>query len=532
MNFSIPAYLSEFSTLENGRTQARLKVLYVGETADGRIFDKEMADQIAESLADTPVVAYYSDVKKDFIGHNSTQYVFGHVPTNSEYEYVEDEEEEKTWLVTDVLLYTDRNDNIGTIASKIVGHPHSLELDPKTVDYEFIKEGGKTKIRFKKGKVFGLSVLGTNEKPAFTGSQFFFSQFGDLAEPELREKFELFFSYLEEEGRGEQMNITKEQFDSLLNAAKLSYTEQEELVHKKFNLEIGDSAYAYITRMYNDYAIFYIYDYDTGSTCYQKASFSIDENNEVSFSKVEEVFLVFITKEEKDALDNIAACSSKKDEECDQDDGDKEVEDEDKEPRDNDDDNPENDDDNEDFVEDTNNEGVSNAEDNANTADNETDYAALYQSTLAELETLRSEKVDFEEKQAVLTSEHNNKIEEYESKLAFAEESRKSTQEALNSVEAENVTLKEQLEKYIRQEKERMIADYTEIDTTTFSENIDTYSIEQLRSELAIAYTTQFKNKVTNPSSPLDFNHLANTVESKPLSYSELVEKYKNKRTK
>ena len=77
-----------------------------------------------------------------------------------------------------------------------------------------------------------------------------------------------------------------------------------------------------------------------------------------------------------------------------------------------------------------------------------------------------------------------------------------------------------------------MIAEYTEIDTTSFSENIDTYSIEQLRSELAIAYTTQFKNKVTNPSSPLDFNHLANTVESKPLSYSELVEKYKNKRTK
>ena len=168
------------------------------------------------------------------------------------FKYVEDEEEEKTWLVTDVLLYTDRNDNIGNIASKIVGHPHSLELDPKTVDYEFIKEGGKTKIRFKKGKVFGLSVLGTNEKPAFTGSQFFFSQFGDLAEPELREKFELFFNYLEEEGRGEQMNITKEQFDSLLNAAKLSYTEQEELVHKKFNLEIGDSAYAYITRMYSD----------------------------------------------------------------------------------------------------------------------------------------------------------------------------------------------------------------------------------------------------------------------------------------
>ena len=66
MNFSIPTYLSDFSVQDDGRTLSKLKVMYVGETADGRIFDEEFSKKVAASLPDCPVVAFYSDIKKDF----------------------------------------------------------------------------------------------------------------------------------------------------------------------------------------------------------------------------------------------------------------------------------------------------------------------------------------------------------------------------------------------------------------------------------------------------------------------------------
>ena len=85
MNFSIPAYLSNFSALDDKRTIAKLKVFYVGETGDGRVFDKEFSEKLVQSLPYTPVVAFYSDLKDDFIGHNTTQYIYGIVREDADF---------------------------------------------------------------------------------------------------------------------------------------------------------------------------------------------------------------------------------------------------------------------------------------------------------------------------------------------------------------------------------------------------------------------------------------------------------------
>ena len=64
MDFSIPAYLSDFSTQDDQRTIAKLKMFYVGETGDGRVFDKEFSDKLVKNgIAYLPVVAFYSDLK-------------------------------------------------------------------------------------------------------------------------------------------------------------------------------------------------------------------------------------------------------------------------------------------------------------------------------------------------------------------------------------------------------------------------------------------------------------------------------------
>lgn len=295
VSYKIPAYLSNFSTLDNGRTIAKLKVFYIGETADGRIFDKDFAEKLAETLPYCPVVAFYSDIKDDFVGHNSTQYVYGLVQPTAEYGYEKDDEG-KEWLVTEVMLYTDRGDNIGKVADKIVGHPHSLEMNPKTAKYSVFRENGKTKIKFTEGSLVGLSVLGMNQKPAFTGSEFFMAtSFSDM-----RAKFETFFSCLEENSRGEQME--KEQFETLANFARLSYTEKMSMAEKTIRTQLGDYYSAYIVDMDDTTCTAYVIDYEVYVSDYRRYDYVLTDA-EFTISNEQKVYAKYITKAEMDYLE-------------------------------------------------------------------------------------------------------------------------------------------------------------------------------------------------------------------------------------
>lgn len=175
--FSIPAFVEELTQdAANAKySRAKLKMYYVGETVDHRVFTKDFSDKLVSTIAYTPVVGFYSVADEDFVGHNNVQHIYGIVPADAEVSYVEDHAQGVTFAVTDVILYTGRPDEIGTVASKIVGKQHSLELDPKTVKYNINRDeaGNFKNIEFTEGELIGLSVLGDNDTPAFSGSEFF-----------------------------------------------------------------------------------------------------------------------------------------------------------------------------------------------------------------------------------------------------------------------------------------------------------------------------------------------------------------------
>jgi hypothetical protein len=174
INYSWPATLFDFSAECDGNySKAKLKVFYKGETADHRYFSDEFSEELIKSLPLTPVVSHYDEEKDDFVGHATEQDIYGVVDPRVNPSFVE--EDGKSWAVCDVVLYTDRPDKVGEIAKKIVGHSQSLELDPKTVKYTVNYDERKhfKNIEFTAGSFIGVSVLGNDQKPAFTGSEFF-----------------------------------------------------------------------------------------------------------------------------------------------------------------------------------------------------------------------------------------------------------------------------------------------------------------------------------------------------------------------
>ena len=290
INFSWPVVLSDFSNNEDKNyeifSRCKLKVFYKGETADHRYFSDEFADQLIRSLPYTPVVSRYDDESEDFEGHASRQEIFGIVDPCGKITFEDDEEDGKTWCVTDVILYTERPDQLGELAKKIPGHPHSLELDPKSTKYKINYDDKKhfKNIEFTAGDFVGVSVLGMNQKPAFTGSSFFNEN------SEFAKKMQLLKDYCErrlEENQhgGEKMNLSE--------FIKLTWGDISAKVVNAIEKEYQEEYYICPVDFYDDSVICHVYSFIDGSTTYLKFYYTIDENAVVTLGEVKEVHVVW-----------------------------------------------------------------------------------------------------------------------------------------------------------------------------------------------------------------------------------------------
>lgn len=281
---NLPAYLSDFVSEPNEKfSRAKLKVFYIGETADKRLFTEKFAKKVIKTLPYTPVVSSYDADEDDFVGHAAEQNIYGIVDPCGKITF--EEEDGQTWATCDVVLYTERPDSTGKIASKIVGKQHSLELDPKTVRYTVNYDSKKKlkNIEFLDGEFVGVSVLGDKQKPAFSGSHFFkASQRGDF-----EAKMDILRDYCENK-RGNDMDVT------ILNFVELSWSEQSKLVYKALEEKFGQYC-VYPIEWYNDKVITYIYSEETQESMLFRVDFSINEDgNQVELAEPVKVRVEYV----------------------------------------------------------------------------------------------------------------------------------------------------------------------------------------------------------------------------------------------
>jgi hypothetical protein len=256
---SLPAYFTSISPNSESPlyTRGKLKIFYVGETVDHRIFTEEFSKKLMRTLPYTPVVGYYNTDKDDFNGHANNQFIYGIVDPMNEPKFELDAKGTK-WAICDVIIYTERPDETGEVARRIEGHPESLEMNPKTVQYKINRDStGRFKsLEFTEGQFIGVSVLGKDENPAFPGAQFFNST-------KFKEEIETNCT-----NRGTKMNVTIPSF------VKQSWSETYKAVAEALEQKFVDGCY--LVDIYDEYCIAYIYDAATNDATLNRIPYTCE----------------------------------------------------------------------------------------------------------------------------------------------------------------------------------------------------------------------------------------------------------------
>lgn len=286
INFSWPAQLSDFAkdTVQENFSRGRLKVFYKGETADHRFFSDSFSEELIKSLPYTPVVSYYDEEKEDFVGHATEQQILGIVDPCVAPSFEEDEDG-KVWCICDCVFYTERPDRVGDLAKKIEGHKQSLELDPSSVQYKINYDEKKhfKNIEFTAGRFVGVSVLGNDQKPAFSGSAFF------ACDENFESKMKILREYCEKQNDqlegGNEMNLQE--------FMKLSWGEVSTKVEQAVAKEYQNDAYCYIVDMFEDSAIVRFYYYMENGSKLMKINYTCDDNGNVCLGDIVEVRVTY-----------------------------------------------------------------------------------------------------------------------------------------------------------------------------------------------------------------------------------------------
>ena len=281
--------MSDFAAANDDETpnevfsRGKLKVFYKGETADHRYFSDAFAEKLLKSLPYTPIVSYYDEEAKDFRGHSPEQAIYGIVDPCRQ-PHFEKDDDGKEWCVCDVVIYTERAGKIGEIAKQIVGHKQSLERTDAKYVINYDAHRHFKNIEFTDGKFVGVSVLGNDQEPAFTGSQFFTAE----AQETLEAKLKLLRDYC---SQAAQENLDQKektsnggfsmQITNYSEFRKLTWGETATKLDETLTKEYGDEAYTSIEDREDGFVYVKFYSYLDGSVSLYRIQYSLADDGSV-----------------------------------------------------------------------------------------------------------------------------------------------------------------------------------------------------------------------------------------------------------
>ena len=158
-----------------------IKILYTGLNQNKVYIEREVAEEMAKTLYNIPIVGEYLEKVDDFKDHggrieiedDSIEFVhttkpYGVVPANTNITWMSVTEEDGTvrdYLTCWGYLWTGRYPEVKRVIEQ--GNPQSLELDEDTLEGQWVKEGPQVYFKISKAVFSALAILGEKVPPAF-----------------------------------------------------------------------------------------------------------------------------------------------------------------------------------------------------------------------------------------------------------------------------------------------------------------------------------------------------------------------------
>lgn len=296
----LPITIYSITPYSDTISKARALIFYKGVNRNGGYIDDQFADILLSTAPYAPIKGIYRD--GDFTDHGeerSEGRIYGVVaaePNTSWETKIDDDGIERTYAAVDVLLYT----ALYKEAKEIVGKSLSMELYRKSISGKFVYVDGRRVFQYSKGAFLGLQALGDRVEPAFEGAAFYSlnTKLESAADglKEAIDKYSLVLDELQKEENNKSMS------DFIF---QLSFDEIQGKLMAALNPRVEDGhqiCTKFLVKTYDEYAVYFD---DEDQKCY-RATYTINED-EVVLGDAEEVFIVDVTKSEKDVLDALKA---------------------------------------------------------------------------------------------------------------------------------------------------------------------------------------------------------------------------------
>lgn len=302
-NFPITVYgkMEKFSdTISKGRC----RIFYKGGNRNGTYITDEFASKLMASAPYAPIKGIYDG--DDYTDHGKARTegrIYGVVPANPNFsweKHIDVDGIEREYACCDVLYYT----ALYKEAGEIDGKSQSMELYRNTLKGAWQYINGKKYYVFSEGGFLGLQALGDCVEPCFEGAGFY-SHAGEQTEESTEEGIIALLRQYEQrpdifQHHEQGGNIMPEINFKISDGQKFEYLWS--LLNPNYS-EAGDYAIeCVICDVYDEYAIVR----NLGENIFERVYYTKnDETDSLEITNRERCYIVDVTQEEKDALDNL-----------------------------------------------------------------------------------------------------------------------------------------------------------------------------------------------------------------------------------
>jgi hypothetical protein len=190
VSLKMPVQFVEVDAINPLISKMTVKIMYTGKNRNSSYFSKEVIEEMAKSLPNTPIVGEWDEYENDFLGHGQETRIddrgnvktvrktipIGVVPSDAKIwweTFLDNGKTEREYLCSEAYIWTGRYPEAKKMVERGKNN-QSMELDPVTIKGKWaqLDKKGPEYFIVQEAHFSALCVLGESVEPAFEGASF------------------------------------------------------------------------------------------------------------------------------------------------------------------------------------------------------------------------------------------------------------------------------------------------------------------------------------------------------------------------